>query len=155
MIFAFLVPAIVAHAEPATTATPLLRFVEEAWNKGDYAMIPEVIAADGSWHYAGHDFSGVQAATAVVKRWRAGFPDFHFSIDDTVVQGNKIAARLRFTGTQQGTFWGQPATGKPISVTQTMICRVEAAKLKECWEDWDELGMRRQLGLIPTPSAAK
>jgi hypothetical protein len=30
-----------------------------------------------------------------------------------------------------------------------MICHVQSDRLKECWEDWDEMGMRRQLGLIP------
>jgi len=81
-------------------------------------------------------------------KWRTGFPDFHFQIEDLIVQGNKVVLRIPFTGTHQGRFWGLEPTGRKISVTETLILRIEDGKIAEMWEDYDEYGMRIQLGLL-------
>ncbi|HXJ96190.1 MAG TPA: ester cyclase [Terriglobia bacterium] len=84
----------------------------------------------------------------IVKTWRAAFPDFHFALEDMIVEGNKVALRIPFTGTHQGKFWGLEPTGKTIHVTETLILRIEGGKIAEMWEDYGEYGMRMQLGLI-------
>jgi predicted ester cyclase len=38
------------------------------------------------------------------------FPDIHFTIDDMVVEGDKIAVRHTRTGTHKGEFMGVPST---------------------------------------------
>lgn len=139
-------------ARPPQTALPVVRFIEEVWNQGDLSILPQIVAPDAKFHYRDITFTDVDA---VVKRWRTGFPDFHFTIADTIVEGDKVAMRLTFTGTQQGVFWGTAPTGKRINVTQTGVCFVRHGKLQECWEDWDEYGMRMQLGLLPQPVVAK
>jgi predicted ester cyclase len=122
--------------------------VEEVWNKGDFRLVPQMFGPHVVLHYRGRDFpltpeSGVQA----VQMWRDGFPDFHFKLEDMIVQGNKIALRIPFTGIHLGKFWGLEPTGKKINVTETLILRVEDGKIAEMWEDYDEYGMRIQLGL--------
>ena len=135
-----------AHGSDA--AKPLVRFIEEVWNKGDYSVIPQVVAPGARLHYRDYTSTEVES---VVKLWRTAFPDFHFKIEEVIVQGDKVAARLPFTGTQRGEFWGQAPTGRRINVTETLLCHVKNGQLSECWEDWDEYGMRMQLGLIPAP----
>ncbi|HZL55640.1 MAG TPA: ester cyclase [Bryobacteraceae bacterium] len=56
--------------------------------------------------------------------------------------------RIPFTGTHKGKFWGVEPTGKKIDVTETLILRIENDRIAEMWEDYDEYGMRIQLGLI-------
>ena len=87
-------------------------------------------------------------------RWRTGFPDFHFTIEDVLVDHGEVAMRLIFTGTNTGPFLGPP-TGKPIKVSQMMICEVKDARLGRCWEDFDDYDLRQQLGLIPKPAPMK
>ena len=53
-----------------------------------------------------------------VKTWRDGFPDFHFKLEDVIVQGNKIVLRIPFTGTHLGRFWGVKPTGRKINITE-------------------------------------
>jgi predicted ester cyclase len=81
-----------------------------------------------------------------VQMWREGFPDFHFKLEDMIVQGNKIVLRIPFTGTHLGKFWGLEPTGKKINVTETLILRLDDERIAEMWEDYDEYGMRIQLG---------
>ena len=78
-------------------------------------------------------------------------PDVHFTVEDQVAEGDKVATRLTTTGTYQGEFAGIPATGKPVSVTAMNIHRVSGDQIQEAWFNWDALGMMQQLGVVPAP----
>jgi predicted ester cyclase len=43
---------------------------------------------------------------------------------------------------------GLEPTGRKINVTETLILRIDRGKIAEMWEDYDEYGMRMQLGLV-------
>jgi predicted ester cyclase len=123
--------------------------VEQVWNQGDFRWVHQMFAPGALLHYREQDFPLTpDSSVRIVQNWRSGFPDFHFKIKDLIVQGNKIALRIPFTGTHQGKFWGLEPTGRKISVTETLILRIEDDKIAEMWEDYDEYGMRMQLGLV-------
>jgi predicted ester cyclase len=123
--------------------------VEDVWNKGDYRLVSEMFGPQMILHYRGRDFPLTpEAAVETVQTWRDGFPDFHFKVEDRIVQRDKIVLRIPFTGTHLGKFWGLEPTGRKISVTETLILRIEDGKIAEMWEDYDEYGMRIQLGLV-------
>ncbi|MFN2491206.1 MAG: ester cyclase [Actinomycetota bacterium] len=42
-----------------------------------------------------------------------------------------------------------PPTGKHATWSETHICRMANGKVAEHWQDTDELGMLRQLGVVP------
>jgi predicted ester cyclase len=46
--------------------------------------------------------------------WEA-FTDSHLELDDIVVQGDKLAARSTFSGTQKGELIGIPPTGRKVT----------------------------------------
>jgi predicted ester cyclase len=124
------------------------RAIEEVWNEGKFDGAP-ILAPLSTLHYRGQATTMTpDDALTVVRRWRIGFPDFHFRIEDVIVQGNKVVMRIPFTGTHQGRFWGLDPTGKKIEVTETLIFRIENGLITEMWEDFDEYGMRLQLGLV-------
>ena len=81
-----------------------------------------------------------------VAGWHRVFPDFRFEIDEMVAEGDLVAVRLTLSGTQQDQWQDIPATGKQIIVTAMIFLRFENGKIVEIWEDFDEYGMRRQLG---------
>jgi predicted ester cyclase len=124
------------------------RAIEQVRNEGKFDGAP-ILAPQTTLHYRGRATTMTpEEALAIVRSWRAGFPDFHFRIEDVIVQGNTVAMRVPFTGTHQGRFWGLEPTGKKIDVTETLIFRIEDGLIAEMWEDFDEYGMRLQLGLI-------
>jgi predicted ester cyclase len=45
----------------------------------------------------------------------AAFPDSHLKFDDMVIQGDKLAARFTFSGTQKGELMGIPPTGRKVT----------------------------------------
>jgi len=48
---------------------------------------------------------------------RAGFPDVRWTLEETVTEGDTVAARFTMRGTHQGEFFGIPAGGRTISVS--------------------------------------
>jgi steroid delta-isomerase-like uncharacterized protein len=46
----------------------------------------------------------------------AAFPDMRMEVQDIVASGDKVVARVRYTGTNRGEFMGAPASGKSVDV---------------------------------------
>jgi len=77
----------------------------------------------------------------------AAFPDFAMTVDDTIVEGDKVVIRVRATGTHQGEFMGIPPTGNRIEVPLIDIMRVRDGKIAEHWGVMDGGVMMQQLGV--------
>ena len=84
-----------------------------------------------------------------VRKMRDASPDMHFVIEDMVAESDKVAARLRVTGTHNGGGLGFPATGRKIDITAITIIQFANGKLVHGWNNWDQLGMMQQLGMGP------
>jgi steroid delta-isomerase-like uncharacterized protein len=78
----------------------------------------------------------------------AAFPDMKFEIQDLVAEGDKVVYRMTAKGTHKGELMGIPATGRTFSVRTIGIMRFKDGKVVEEWENFDELGVFRQLGLV-------
>ena len=79
------------------------------------------------------------------------FPDFKLEILDLVVDDDRAAVRWRVTGTFNGSrsFQGLAPTGKQVDITGIGIFRFSGGKVVESWDNFDQLGLMRQLGAIP------
>ena len=82
------------------------------------------------------------------------FPDLHFTIEDILAEGDKVAFRLAVTGTHSGAFQGIPATGKKITFGGTGIGMIVDGKLEENRAHADIMGLMQQLGAVPAPANA-
>jgi len=127
------------------------RWIEEGWNKGNLAVVDQIYAPN----YVQHEPSPVpvtssEALKHYVAGYRSAFPDLRFTIDDLIAEGDKVVWRFTSTGTNSGSFWGMPPTGKPGVVTGVVIYRFENSQIVEAWVNIDALGLMQQLGVIPT-----
>ena len=85
--------------------------------------------------------------------YRAAFPDLRMEAQDVLASGDKVAARVRATGTQRGEFMGIPAAGKSIAVQLIDIIRFgDYGLAHEHWGVFDALAMMQQLEAIPAPT---
>src|SRR6266540_3338498 len=73
------------------------------------------------------------------------FPDQHITIEKELAVGDRVAAQVSWTATQQGPFLGIPPSGKAIVVAGTGIFRVADGKIAEEWMQEDFLGIYQQL----------
>ncbi len=123
--------------------------IEQGWNQGKTEVFAPVAADPMRFHYAGvpRELS-VDELCTIVGRWRAAFPDLRMEIDELVTEGDIVAALMTFTGTHMGPWAGAEPTGRQIRMAMTLFFRFEDGTLVEIWELDDQLGFRRQLGLI-------
>jgi predicted ester cyclase len=133
------------------------RFFEE-YNKGKVAamaVIDEICATNFVYHGSMGDLRGLKDYKQSMSVWYDAFPDFHMTIDDMLVEGDKVVVRYTMTGTHKGEFMGIPATNKKVTIWVIQIDRVAGGKRVEGWMRLDTLGMMQQLGVIPTPGKGK
>ena len=127
------------------------RWVAGGWNGGDLSLVDEFYAGY-TLHSPGiPDVQGTEAFKAFVTMYRSAFPDIHFTLEDMVAEGDKVAWRATTRGTHQGDFMGILPTGRPIVVASSIVSRFENGKWAEDWVLIDTLGMLQQLGVIPVP----
>ena len=126
---------------------------EELFTQGNLDAADEVYAPD----YVGHDPSnseevrGLEAAKRAASDYRQAFPELRVTVEALIAEGDRVAARLRFRGTHLGELDGIAPTGRRVDCTGIVISRIEEGKIAEDWANFDDLGMMRQLGLIPKP----
>ena len=77
----------------------------------------------------------------------AAFPDLAMTPQDVIDGGDKVVARVRFTGTHEGAFMGMPATGRTVDVQLIDIMRfADDGLVHEHWGVFDAMAMMEQLG---------
>jgi predicted ester cyclase len=126
----------------------LIRRLIEEGNKGKAAAMAVI---DRSIDMRGDlkDFKQMES------KWYDAFPDMHYTIDDMVAEGDKVAARVTMTGTHKGEIMGIPPTNKKVTVSLIFIDRFAGGKIVEDNGIFDALDLMRQLGLDPTPKKEK
>jgi steroid delta-isomerase-like uncharacterized protein len=129
------------------------RYVEEVSNKGNLDLADEIFDRYTSHQSDGRtEERGPEDVKRFISEFRQAFPDFRSVIEDQVAEGDKVVTRWRASGTHQGEFRGIAPTGNTITVTGIGIFRFsEEGKVVESWDNMDQLGMMRQLGVIPAP----
>jgi len=81
-----------------------------------------------------------------------GFPDLHWSVRDTLAEGDRVMAYSTWTGTHNGEFMGIPATGATVSVDAWTIDRYKNGQMTESRLIMDVAGLLVQLGVLPAPA---
>jgi steroid delta-isomerase-like uncharacterized protein len=84
------------------------------------------------------------------------FPDIDITVENVIADGDMVAARITWRGTQSDTIdqWHAPATGKPTTFAVMAMYRVACGKLAEQWIVLDYLSMLRELGIITNDELA-
>lgn len=124
------------------------RWIDEAINQGNQAVLDELLAPDYVYHGPGMELRGPEALKQLIVQFRSAFPDLHIAIDDLVAEGEKVVTRCTATGTHKGEFMGIAPTGKRMTLPIIVITRFEAGKAVEDWEVYDGLGLMQQLGAV-------
>ena len=128
------------------------RWFEEVWNKGRAEAIDELFADDGIANgladEQGEPLRGPSGFKPFFQKFRDAFPDIEVIVEDTVAEGDKVAARCRVRGTHKGEGLGVAATNNPIEFTGICIVRIKDGQIAEAWNNFDFMSMSRQINAI-------
>ncbi|MFJ3206204.1 ester cyclase [Streptomyces sp. NPDC086989] len=132
------------------------RFYQEI-DAGNVDAMDELVAEDYKDHspppFPGLGAPGREGLKQAFRLFWESTPGTH-DIEDQIAEGDKVVTRLTARGVFEKDLPGVPATGKPITMTGTVIHRIENGKLAEKWSDKDLFGFLQQIGVIPPPDGA-
>jgi steroid delta-isomerase-like uncharacterized protein len=130
--------------------------LEDDISRGDEAVAERIIHPDFVDHTNPPGMQhGLNGHMAIVRLFRAAFPDQWWQIEDLIAEGDRVVARTTMRGTHRGDFFGIPATGRAVTLPGVHVMRVADGKIAEHWGSNDDLGLLRQLGALPAPSPAR
>lgn len=128
----------------------LRRIFDEGFSTGEGAVVDELCHPDLVEHQFGLAGRGpeaiahVKAAIADVHR---AVPDMTFTIEDSVVDGDRIWVRARGRGTASGPFFGPPS-GQDVDITVIDVARVVDGRVVEHWGVPDRFALLAQTGVL-------
>jgi steroid delta-isomerase-like uncharacterized protein len=131
----------------------VVRYFEEVYNQRNLDLVDELLSDDfGRYNPARphENIPGNDDDVERVRTWLTDFPDLKLTVDDIIAEGDRVAVRMTWAGTQQDPLdnWGSPATNRPTVWTATIFYRIECGQLRENWVTMDFLTQLRQLGII-------
>ena len=138
-----------SEEEMTAVADKVLR----AWNEADTALVEEVFAAGYIRQGSGVDgeLVGLDALEALIMAQHEGFPDWRLTYDEVLPAQGTLTLRWTVTGTNQGSYQGQPPTGKPVSVEGLSLVKVVEGQVTDEWAYYDTLDVWLQMGYSLVP----
>ncbi len=128
------------------------RWFEEVWNRGRAEAIDEMFAEEGIAHglagESGAELRGPADFRVFHRRFREAFPGIEVIVEDTVTEGDKVAARCTVRGRHEGDSLGFAATQQPVEFTGMTFARVRDGQIVEAWNNFDFMVMFQQLGAL-------
>ena len=95
------------------------RMFDEGFATGNDAIVDELCSPDLVEHQFGLAATGAEAIAHVktaIRDVHAAVPDMRFTIEDSVVDGDRVWVRVRGCGTNTGPFFGPPSH-QPVDIT--------------------------------------
>jgi steroid delta-isomerase-like uncharacterized protein len=130
------------------------RWFKEVWNEGRTQTISDLLAPSGigiGQLEDGSPLRGPAEFVPFVERIRGAFPDINVVVEDAFGAKDKVVLRWSATMTHRGDHLGMPASGKHVRMTGITIARIADKKIIEGWDNWDQLGMLKQIGAYESP----
>jgi steroid delta-isomerase-like uncharacterized protein len=126
-----------------------IRAFVDAINSQDWATLDSVVAPDFVRHSIAAGEPPVRSRADLVgflRREYETFPDAQETILDIFAEGEKVAVRHHFRGTQHGAMGSYLPSGKTMNSEYIAIYRVRNGQILEAWAEWDNLTGLEQLG---------
>jgi steroid delta-isomerase-like uncharacterized protein len=118
-----------------------VRYMEEVFNQRQFGVLDELFAPELLARIRQTSVPFLNA-----------FPDWHGTVDDIIVEGDKVVNRWTGHGTHTTDAMGLPPTGKAVTLQGITIFRVDGGQVVEEWTQADMMGLMQQLGFIPSQS---
>jgi len=126
-------------------------FIRELFTEGDLGAVdryvdPGFVNHDPPFPGAPDGPEGMRQAAAM---FRQAVPDWHSNVEQLVAESDIVVERFTARGMHRGALMGAQPTGREIALAGVNIFRIDGDRIVERWGRLDELGLLRQLGLLP------
>lgn len=130
-------------------------FIDALFSRGDLSAVERFLSDDFINHDppvgVSPDRHGMRSAAEM---FRVAFPDWHSVLHQLIGEDDLVVEQFTASGTHRGQFLGAAPTGSVVFLSGINIFRLRDDAISERWGRLDELGLLRQLGLIPSVETA-
>jgi steroid delta-isomerase-like uncharacterized protein len=138
----------------SSASTPVQPTVAHAFvelmNGHDPNAVDAFVAEDYVNHNAFVD-DGREANREFWAQWFTAFPDTVVTMEDVLVDGDRVAGRFTYVGTFTGPFLGMPPNGRRVVMHSIDIWRVADGMAVE---HWDQLDIHEFMPQLAAPAEA-
>lgn len=122
-----------------THKATITRIFDKILSQRDLVVIEEIYAEDFAAHIANSPkaIRGVEAFSQFLALFQAMHPDLHFTVEDQIAEGDKVATRWTAR---------TPGQGSEAALTGISIHRLVDGKVVESWDNWDSVGALQASG---------
>lgn len=137
-----------ARTTDAEATKALVRRYYDACNQRDLPAVFDCLHPDCIHHSRLSEYPKDGVAFAFEATF-AAFPDLQWTVEQTIAEGEDVAALVLIEGTHLGEYLGAAGTGKRIAVRSVDIARVRDGQFIEHRGVLDELHLLAQIGVVP------
>lgn len=113
------------------------RAIEEVCARGEFDKAADFYSERFHDHVNSLEFHGLEGVRESVGLYRSVLPDLEITVEDQVVEGDRVASRWIARGTHRG---------RRVALRGITISRFEDGKIVEDWGYSDTVDLLRQLG---------
>jgi predicted ester cyclase len=142
----------IQSADRSTANKELVQgFIDDLFTRGDLDAVDRYLDPD----FVNHDLpfpgapDGPEGMRQAADSFRRACPDWHSDVQLLVAEGDIVVERFVASGTHRGDLMGVAPTGGALLLERIQIFRIRGDKIVERWGRLDEMGLARQLGLVP------
>ncbi len=122
------------------------RYYSELWNAWSTTALEELISPNIAFRGSiGTAVHGIEEFKQYVNTIRSAIPDFHNHIEEIIGEGDKVVARLTYTGTHRGELFGISGTNKRITYQGIAIFQFGGGKIVSGYVLGDTESLKRQI----------
>jgi predicted ester cyclase len=111
--------------------------IERVCARGDFDAAPGYYSARFVDHVNELEYRGLEGVRRSVELYRLVLPDLRMTVDEQLVDGDRVVSRWRAEGTNRG---------RRVRLWGITTSRFEDGLIVEDWSASDNLGLLRQLG---------
>lgn len=119
-------------------------FIQKFWNEGKLTCTNQYLTEDYVDHaYEPKNVDGLVNMAGIL---HTAFPDQVSTVENIIVQDDRVVVRLNMTGTHEGVFRGTAASHQRIHVKLYREYRLAEGRIAEHWALFDTASLLRQIG---------
>ena len=122
---------------------------EVMWSDPKPEVADEIVVPEYAPEWIHIDKKGPEQIKHEIKYFRSIFPDLKYTITETASLTDRVWIRYEAKGTQLGTAWNFPPTGKVVEFDGATILYIKNGKVIDRWGAFSFYDILADLGLVP------
>ncbi len=125
-------------------------FYERFWNEVDLSLAEEILHPEVTFRGSvGVGVTGRRAVCDYVLMVTTALSEYRCDVESLIVEGDRAAAKVRFSGLHTGEFLGYAPTGRHVEWIGAAFFAAEEGMLSDIWVLGDLESLRSQLAIPP------